>query len=103
MAGKKTNKKKTVKASPKNIEVVKTANKASDEPIKTVSKAESLKPFTELVTIALRQEWIKRYLIEFVEKTYEGCEVRVDAHNSRQICFHIDGIKVPEDGYFSVK
>ena len=68
-----------------------------------ISKAEQLKPFSELFTIACRQEWLKRHLIEFVQKTYEGCEVRVDALNARQICFHIDGIKVPEDGYFSVK
>lgn len=69
----------------------------------TLSKAETLKPFSELVTIALRQEWVKRHLVEFVEKTYVGCDVRVETLNARQVCFHIDGTKVPEDGYFSVK
>ena len=74
-----------------------------EETIEEVSKAESLKPFSELTTITLRQEWEKRRLIEFVEKTYEGCEVKVETLNPRQICFHIDGVKVPEEGYFSVK
>jgi hypothetical protein len=96
MAKTQTSKKKTVKA-PKD------ENKSTKESVSTVSKAEQIKPFSELFTIACRQEWGKRHLVEFVETTYEGCEVKVDALNARQICFHIDGIKVPEDGYFSVK
>ena len=77
--------------------------KNSVEKAPKLSKAESIKPFRELVTIALRQEWAKRFLVEMVKETYEGCEVEVEQLNPRQICFHIDGTKVPEEGYFSVK
>lgn len=69
----------------------------------TVSKAEKIKPFNELCVIALRQEWEKRYLVEFVKETYKGCKVEVDELNLRQIRFEIDGTFVPEVGYFSVK
>ncbi len=75
----------------------------AENEVQLLSKAESIKPFSELTTIALRQEWEKRRLIEAVKDMYVGCEVNVEELNPRQICFHIDGIKVPQEGYFSVK
>lgn len=105
MANSKKNSSKAKKATTKKQSNAKKPqkNNTSEKKGKEVSKAEKIKPFSELATIASRQEWVKRHFIEFVESTYKGCEIKVEELNPRQIKFTIDGINVPSEGYFTVK
>jgi hypothetical protein len=81
----------------------KTKIKTEGTPKVKLSKAEQLKPFKELVTISCRQVWEKRFFIEFVQDTYKGCDIKVEELNPRQIALTIDGERIPEEGYLSMK
>jgi uncharacterized membrane protein YqiK len=61
------------------------------------------KPYKEIVTIACRQQMKKGDLFQMIKDTYPNDEVTMETLNPSQVAFTVDGTRIPEEGYLSVK